>query len=80
MGFYDYTGKVVLNTDWDKLVPCEKGILVTKSNMQGFFSYDGNPILNCCWKRLEPHSQAILAYIGEGARKVLYNYDGTIKK
>ena len=79
-GLYDRDGKVVLEAIWDKLVLRTNGILATNNGFQGFFKYNGVVLLECVWKRIEPHAQCMLAYMGKGAKSVMYNYDGTIKE
>lgn len=75
---FDCEGTEILNREWDRVVLYEKGILTTKNRVQGFFKYDGTPILNCVWKRIEPYENIMLAYRGNGAKRILYNYDGNI--
>lgn len=80
VGLYDYDGNVVLEAIWDRLVLYANGILATKNGVQGFFRYDGTVLLECIWKRIEPLAQIMFAYMGKGVRRVLYNYDGTIRE
>lgn len=80
VGLFDREGKVVLEAVWDRLVLCSNGILATNNGVQGFFKYDGTALLECVWKRIEPLAQCMFAYMGKGAKRVLYNYDGTIKE
>lgn len=75
---FDCEGTKILNPEWDKVVLYEKGILTTKNGAQGFFKYNGTTILECVWKRIEPYANVILAYRGEGAKRILYNYEGNV--
>lgn len=80
IGIYDILGNNILECKWDKVVLYEYGILVTKNKVQGFYNYNGKPILECVWKRIEPYQEIILAYRGNGAKRVLFNYQGEIEE
>lgn len=77
---FEQNGNKILECEWDKVIIYEKGLLAIKNGMQGFFKYNGTPILNCVWRRIEPYSEVILAYRGKGAKRIIYDYDGNIKK
>ena len=77
---FDLEGNTILKHEWDKVVLYKKGFLVTKNDMQGFYGYNGRAILKCEWKRIIPYTNVMLAYKGEKARKIVFDYDGNVKK
>ena len=79
IAIFDVTGKRVLEFNCNKAVLYSKGILVTSNDKQGFFKYDGTAILECVWKRVELYPDVIVAYKGNGARRLLFDYEGNMK-
>lgn len=75
---FDSEGKPILKCNWDKVVLYENGILVSKNKVQGFFNYNGDIILDCVWKRIEPFHNVLLAFRGNGAKRMTFDYDGNI--
>lgn len=76
IGLYDFEGNKILDCEWNKIVLYEYGILVSQNGLQGFFRYDGSILLECVWKRIEPFRGVLIAYRGNGARRILFDYNG----
>ena len=74
MAFFDYSGKKVLPCEWDRISIYPNGILVSRNQRQGFYSYKGEVLLECVWKRIEPYQKALIAYEGNGTRRMIFNY------
>ena len=78
IGVFDYLGNNILkNSNWDNVKLFDYGVLVTKNGKQGFIKYDGTILLDCIWKRIEPYNRILLAYQGNGAKRIKFRYDGT---